>query len=201
MGDIVRYDQLYPGMAVELPGVEDRSFLRALRDAGRRFCDRTEIWAWTLDPIDLVEEQLDYTLAHEWQAVIKRVLEVRINSEAGVTAGTKGNAQDESLYEFTPPSTLTLDDSLEPGADLTDGLEADVVLVPNLRCDEIPEYIIERWGEAIMAGAIAELKRQPNRGWTDPDGAGYFQTQWNRGLNAALREGAVGYRVGKGLEA
>ncbi|MCK9517999.1 MAG: hypothetical protein M0R74_03065 [Dehalococcoidia bacterium] len=205
MAAIDSYTDFYPLMAAELPGCPEYLMLQALKRVARKFCQDSDAWRVQLDSIDLVEKQLAYVLTPlsggtTWGAQIKHVLAVRINTEDGIDKGNPGVLISQPYYTFYPTdttrinasiaaNTLLLDDSLEPAEDVTDGLEVEVVLVPELNEDdtEIDMDFLAMWSEAIIGGAIAYLMTMKKRRWTDIQRAGLFQADFNKGVSRARK--------------
>jgi len=172
----VRFDQLKPLWLHHLPGEPDGAMLVQLRQAAREFCERTDIWAVELDPIDLVAEQAQYTLV--WSTPCEIVKVVSIEFDPSTTELTDG-------FSFIMPETIELSESNTPTADDTDGLIVNVVMKPSLLSAELPP-VLASWGEYIVAKAIYDLKIQPDKPWTDLAGAPAHLSQWTSGLNRAM---------------
>lgn len=64
-------------------------------------------------------------------------------------------------------------------------LEVDAVLRPELDADDIPDWLMDRFGEVIIAGAMWRLLRQRRKPWSDPERAEEYRAEWRRGLAAA----------------
>jgi hypothetical protein len=195
-------------MVPELPGCPENFILQAIKKTVRKFCQDTDAWREQLASIDLVEGQLPYVLTPTWEAEIKHIIEVRINTEDGIAESNIGALIDPKLYTFygeastrlgvaIVKNTLYLDESLEPAEDVTDGLEVKISLVPELNTDdkEIDMNFLVRWSEAIIGGSIWWLMTLKGRKWSDPQRAPLFLLDYNRGLSRARRETAGGQKV------
>lgn len=195
MAQISQYLELYPMMTPELPGCPDPVKLQALQRGGRQFCERTEAWREFLESIDLVDETVDYDLQPEYNAEIRKIVAVRINTEEGVTNGDDGALQDKSLYEWDPDTEiLTLDDSLEPTEDITSGLDVKVVLVPYLTTSELPQWFINRYADYLVAWAMVDLMTRPEKEWSNMVRAKFYQTEYQRGVGIAKKDVADEYK-------
>jgi hypothetical protein len=178
---IVKYSDLHEYMIPELPGCPPAVVNQALWRAGREFVDRSKVWEETLDAINLVAAQAEYFLRVKWRAVVDAIIEVRINTAAGVTAGIDGTRMNDSLYwlERTDSSTgfkLVLADSEAPAEAVTDGLVVKASLVPTPGEHELPQWLFERYFEGIVGLAMFDLMTQ-NRddSWHNPPRAGYYR--------------------------
>lgn len=196
MGSQATFAGLYPLIVHEVPGCPNVMVLQYLQQAARDFCIETEAWQEELAAIDLVEDTLAYTLVVEYDAEVRRILEVHIRTEEEVTDGADGSLQNYDKYEFTPPTTLTLDDSIEPQEDVTDGLVVKVVLVPQLFEDVdsitvqagISATFLNLWAEPIIGRAKWLLKRMSGKTWSDPQGAAIGMADYWKGVTAAKQE-------------
>lgn len=201
--DIVRYDQLTPSIITELPGCSSSLVLASLMRVGREFFRRTGAWTATLDPFDAVEDQAAYTLPLSGlHTTIDSIIEVRLNTEQGVTDGDKGVEVLSKYYSFTPPLTITFQDNAIPSDSVTSGFEVDVALFPNSGETEVPSFILNRYAEGIRAGVLSELMMQVNHPWSSPDGSRANKIIWNRTLNQAIADRERGFKQeGWGLSA
>jgi hypothetical protein len=196
MGLQTTFSGLLPLLVPDLPNCPKQVILQYARQAARDFCIETEAWQEELAPIDLVDETVDYTLVIPYDAEVRRIMEVYIRTEEDVDDGLDGTLQDYDKYEFTPPTTLTLDDSIEPQDDVTDGLVVKVVLVPQLFEDVhsettqagISSTFLNSWAEPIIARTLYLLKRMTRKDWSDPQGAALALSDYNRGVTAAKQE-------------
>lgn len=189
---IARYQDIIPKISPWLPQCDTNFVLQQLREAGRVFCERSEAWEHDIVPVDLVEDQTDYTIVPSWDARINRILEVRINTEDGVDNGDEGALQDEDSYEFILPSTLSFTNA--PSSSVTDGLDVKVSLVPEPDSDDVDESFLDRWEWGIRALALSKMLLMKKRPWSDPDNALDFKQQYLTALNKARLETGRKYK-------
>ena len=104
MSELTAYSDLYAFMVVELPGAENRDILAALQRIGREFCVLTEAWKEDLFPIAVTDYQQDYALAHDYDANIHRLRELKVN---GQVYGTDS-------YDLYQEDTLRFDSGSVP---------------------------------------------------------------------------------------
>ncbi|MEI6165933.1 MAG: hypothetical protein WCS52_01945 [bacterium] len=186
----VRLDQLIPSVTDKLPATPLKGqVIRAIREAAQRFCFETEVWKQPLAAIDIVANQLTYTLAAEWQAEIRRIHSVFIKTDADVAAGRLGKERDCSGDTFTPATSEYRFKSSPSSIAVTDGLVITVVQVPNLQTDEMPEWITGLYGNAFVYGAIADLCTHKGAGpMYDADTAKLYNQKYEKIKNAAASE-------------
>jgi len=183
--EIVKYADLLPRMLRDLIGVKYTPFEAnaALRDAGREFCNRSECWFEKLTAISVVADQQEYTLATDYPAHFKRVKSIRLLTSQEVTDGDEGSLVDPSYYRLNLPVTLKFGTGHIPATAVTDGMVVEVVFVPQMDADELPEWLFSRWGDAIIGKALYDLWRG-----TDLNKAAVFLNQYNAKLNEAMVE-------------
>ena len=189
MSRITSVAVLQTRMVNELTGCPQALMVQALMDAARDFCTDSEAWQEELEPIDIVEAQLEYDLAPEYDAHIKRLIWVKLNTEDGVTNDVDPTPLDERLYELRlgDPEVLVLDDSLEPTEDITDALTVKAVLVPEFNSLDIAEWFLNRYWKGIVGKAMHSRMMDPNKRWTNPTRAAmYYQQYMDELQNAGM---------------
>lgn len=67
-------------------------------------------------------------------------------------------------------------------------LLVDAVLMPRVNCVELAGWFMEKWAEGIIAGAKVRLMSMKNKNWSSPERVSYFQAEYDRYINLALRE-------------
>lgn len=89
-----------------------------------------------------------------------------------VKAITTAGAWDESEWQW----------------DDTVGIWVRVVLRPSFGASEMPEWLVERCAEGIIAGAKSQLMMEPGRPWGNPQLATYQRGLFNESLSRACVE-------------
>jgi hypothetical protein len=79
MSTITAYTDLKDQVVLYAPGCPDGVVEKAIREAGRAFCERSESWREWVEPIPITDWQAHYTLSHGYSATIKRVLTICVN--------------------------------------------------------------------------------------------------------------------------
>jgi len=179
---------------IELVDCPPTLCINALRRAVREFLRRTGAWREDLT-YDLVADQTDYTLASAvLTATIYRIIGVNIN------AGD-GDDLNATEYEFYDNVTLALDAA--PVDALTDGLVLEVAIIPPIvGTDFTDSGILDRWGEAFQAKAIAIQASQKKKPWSDPDLAAEKQIEYTSAIKACLVElSTTGFKQGQAYRA
>ena len=108
--------------------------LDALRSSWRNLLFESEVWRENLTAFDAVEDQATYTLTPS-AGEIKRIIEVKFND-------TKVN---EEGYYLDGSNTLTFEEDYIPSEDLTDGIDVEVALNPEVDAVDGPAWILNRF--------------------------------------------------------
>ena len=153
----------------------------ALQFIAADFCKVSGVWA---------EDVLELVPAGEVRVPIDMPRNARLVSVLGATLdGTSLSRADFSIgtEEIVLRNT--------PCRDVE--LAARITLRPARFAENLPEYLLEEWGDIIAFGALAKLKTMSgtNVSWTDMQGAQVYLTLYNEGLYAARTRA---YRDSKG---
>lgn len=198
MARIADFTELFKYAHAELPGCPSVLFNQHVIQAGRAFCEKSRVWRENLDSYDLVDGTKAYTLtptvdSTEYAARLEAILEVRWNSEDGVSNGDSGLVQNWRTYGFNP-NTNVLTFETAPTEDVTDGLDIRVVLVPHLGATDINDWVLNLYAEPILACAMYTLKKIPKVDWADAGGSALAYRQFISGVSKARADVAREYR-------
>ena len=76
-----------------------------------------------------------------------------------------------------------------------------VVLRPTRDSDELPDYFFDRFGEALIAGAVSDLMLSPGKPFYNPSLAAEFKRQYSRGvIRASVEKRKLGRGTLEGFE-
>ena len=186
----VRLDQLIPSVIDKLPATPLKGqVIRSIREAAQRFCFETEIWNEPLEAMDLVANQVNYTLSTTWQAEIRRIFSVYTKTDADIVASRLGTQRDMSRDTFTPATSIYRFYGAPSTTAVTSGLVFNVILVPNLQTDEMPEWITGLYGMAFVYGAIADMCSHKGAGpMFDADSAMLYGRKFEKMKTYAMGE-------------
>jgi len=172
-------------------GIPDLVLKQQLRLVAHDFCRQTEIWREDLAPFVTVADEAEYQLTPGYDAVILRVRFVEIGDPTPDDPSTEGTYSD---YKVSETGLLTLvpaptEDNLN--------VEVQVVLLPKEDCAAYPSWFLNRWGYAVVAGAIANIKLMSGKPWYDPNGAVMPGQRYMRAIGDAKRETYTSRRHGQ----
>jgi hypothetical protein len=171
---LARLDQLYPQLLSRLAGgCPEGHLLAALQRASVRFFREAMCWRQDLPAVDGVADQKAYTLDNPWRAEIMRILYVGVRTADEITedADDKGTEVDQTEYEFFPQTNKIKFDNAPFAEAVTDGLLVNALLVPTPFSSELPEWLMSRYHEGIVAGAAQDILSQPGTERYNPDAA------------------------------
>ena len=295
MAQVTQYSEFYTQMLTSLPGCETHLILQALQRMGREFARKTQAFRENLDPIAVNGYQQDYTLDHNYNANIFRILYVQVNQAkqkpewfllrhntsirfvdgyapnddlpntlltcgsigtstiggwTSISDGAVGVTVDSAygltdldfssdddfddvaltiqtalrvamdsnvafvrpIYDssnditkfvvFTHGGTVSYLTAGSEGTDISGAgymngltgtgvlsamIESQVVLLPELNTDTMPDWFLERFSDAIIGGAMWWLAKQTKMPWGDLQLAADGLIDYKRGLAQALQ--------------
>jgi hypothetical protein len=191
-------ENLYDLLPRLLPYVQDVPDLIAkqqLRHAAQDFCRKTEIWEYEFATDVTVADQADYTLSPPTNTVVLRIPDYRSDGEAAVQID---GSESTYSYSLDMENVLTLDPA-PTEADLD--LDVWAILLPEEDCTNLDDWLIARWGQAIVDGAVWLLKGMSDEPWSDPKGADNAERRYRTNIAAAKRERHTHRRSGGSLTA
>ncbi len=198
----VTLDTFYPHISLEASGASSPLMDQAIVSAAIELCEKALIWRQVLDPIGIAPNVADYDVAVPAGAKLADVLDAGLASGGWLDPRNLGMVQAErAAYAGVPPRTgqargFLLTDP-EEGTITIDPvpIAADVVtllaaLKPARSATSLPNFLYERWVEAIAAGAKFRLLRMPDQPWTDADTAIFYQNDFNQRISVAANRAA-----------
>lgn len=192
-----RYEKFLPEVLPYVHDCPEFVAVAAIRNACIEFCDRTDWWLYTHDPITVVANQNTYELDLPDFTVESRILEGWYNN---FPLKPKSEDQLRSMYNLDwrqmegSPQFLT---QLDPGEVIvvpfptfttTNTLNLIVVLKPTRDSVDVDDSIYERWAEQIGFGARARLYEIPNQPFYDPGSAAKYRMMFETAMGKAALE-------------
>lgn len=178
---------LLPEVSVEVPGCSENMQKAALRRSAQRFCRDTEIWLESLAPStssSMTSVELNALVAATYDAETLRVKQVWFPDN--------GRFIYESQYRLEPDGedlTMTfIADGIDTALTVNDddgNMEVQVIVNPDDGCASYPAWLLQRWGKAIVDGALAYLMNQGKKPWTDRDAAAMHKEEYEQATGEA----------------
>ena len=159
----------------ELPAVPESLALRALSDAAKEFCTRTHAWQVSLPRISLREGKDTYDLYPDEGTQVVALTDVRLDgkkidpipAELVHTSANTPAPGPVTCFTQTTPTTVTVV-RMPDSADRLD-VRAAMTLVREATAVDVPDTILDEYGEGIAAGAKMRLTRMAAQVWSAPD--------------------------------
>lgn len=192
---VVRYDQLAPQVLEGIPVSRSiPSIVRTLQTVAGSFCSDTEIWRHDLSAMNAVAGQKTYSMSPGFSAAVKRVYSAKLS----------GFPLDLDKASFSPSTNVLTFDMAPSAVAVTGGLVFTVILTPSFKSNEIAEWIIDRWADGIIAGAIADICTRPGVTFNEKIAA-YNSMKYENAKAEAMRELLAEYKdgtiaIGKGWD-
>jgi len=76
-----------------------------------------------------------------------------------------------------------------PSADETDTLECEVIVKPSVAATSVDDFVFNDYAVQIGEGVLANLKRMPDKPWSDLQGAAIHFMEYKKGIVEAVRLG------------
>ena len=177
-----RLDSLVGDLAADLPGAGEMDIRAELARKCKEFCARSRVW------------RVCCKVSH----IAGGAGEIPLG---GATSGARIVTLDQVWYRHAIAARSGIGWRLALGSDGGDIIALDRCPSPvrewSLRFSAalmpvtdflMPEWIYEKYGDTLVAGVLARLKRRLNRPYTDIQGVSAFDADWRRGIGYAAAE-------------
>ncbi|HJV52787.1 MAG TPA: hypothetical protein VJ652_15070 [Noviherbaspirillum sp.] len=187
-------DSFFPIIRQYAPGVADLSAAFGVRQAAIEFCERTRLWRYE-DEFDVTDDE---DLLCPSGAVIHEIETIRFNDgklEPATTQyldrampdwRTETQTSNPRYYTQTAPDTLRLVPRCSGHVNVY------LWLKPSQDCDELPDFIGDKYRETIAHGALSRILLIPNQSFTSGDLAGAFGASFQSKLDSLSTKGSTG---------
>lgn len=169
-----------PYVATEVIGCPDPTLNQAIVMAAIEFCRESQAWTETLDPILLLngvrDYELDvptdaylYTVRDVWVGLRLLTPRVQIEVEQGATSS------EPAFYNMAADRTM-LSVYPVPASVTGSAMVVRTTLTPTAAAKTLPDFLGQRYMEAITSGAKARLMAMPGVPWSNPQLAVYYKS-------------------------
>lgn len=162
-------------VVVEVPAVHEQTALLHLARAARYFCRESRVWqkffqiytiegvdTYTVDPSDT-----GVVLGVEWLARDGEHLQGRRSVSMAQNEDSGSPEGPPYLYHLYEGEGV----QVSPVPDQQYILEGVQYLAPSRGSFQIPNWMMDAWGDAIISLACANLLEMPGKDWTNPEAA------------------------------
>jgi len=187
---------LYSSVRLYAQQCPDATIDKYLIEAVREFC-RQSLYYQATQISNVVSGQSVYTLSPSTGEEVHAIAGLEVD---GVTYKSLDQSDigrnDYTItgYQFEPPNYLNI--SPVPTANITNGLEIRLVLLPSESTTTIPDSVYRNYKEIIVAGALAYILSQQNEAWSNPELAQFMLQRFEVGFKQAKGERMRGFRNG-----
>ena len=182
----------FPYVAPEVLGCPEPVIARMVLQAASDFCIRTQSWTELQDPIALVAGTRDYDVPVPVGAYLASIREVWVGtrqihpvtlpSVGGFNSGTMGDPTGYNMSTgngvisvFPTPEVITSDSVLYVRG----------AYAPTLTATTLPDYLLTKYQEEIVAGTLARLMAMPMASWSNPPAAKHYRGIFISGVQTA----------------
>lgn len=160
--------------------------LDAIHESYRKICEETE--AWILNTVQTVSaENCLYDATGGYEINIRRVISVKLRKKGQTTPFERIYPVEPQFYElkqngiyFYDPNRIKMFDE---GV-----IEIISAITPTRANEYIDEEMYEKYANAIIYGAIAELSSQLNRPWYSEQMFSFYNTKFNEELTHIMAD-------------
>lgn len=184
MANVARLEDYLSEIMMELPGCSNVIALQALRKATRDFQTETEIWNQDIT-CDLVSGTLKYKLQPSYEASVLRVFKVTLDEAELNATNYELNFDQTSDTDYRE---FELELANDPLKTVIGGLVVNVILRSFIKAIDVPSYFFDRWGDAVMSKAKADLMMQPKKSYSDRQLASKYLGDYSIYIQDARRE-------------
>lgn len=175
----------------EFPGAPEGLALRALSDATKEFCTLSHAWQETLPRVSIRAGVTSYVLYPDTGVQIVALKEVRLDERripplTVDIARTRAYTPDAGTvmgFMQTSPTTIELINAPDSAERLA--VKAALTLARGETDYELPDALLDEYGEGIAAGAKMRLVRMAGQPWFAPDAARIYAPVFYGAANSA----------------
>lgn len=168
----------------------------AIKKAAVEFCNKSWIWLYLPDPLDVQSGVTTYDIEVPLGADVSVVIDA---AHDGIPLENRSLAwlnKNLPLWRVQPgtPRYFTQIDTEQvmlaeaPMSSLTSGLILTLALQPNQRATGLPRWIATQYLYGLVAGALANLMLMPGQAWTDMTLGAAKLTEFNTAISDARND-------------
>lgn len=197
------FDVLLPKILLDAPDCPELVASEAIRASSSEFCTNTWVWRDVLNTINTTAGEPSYSLpvptGTKSAGIIGatfdgRPLEplsmVRLDNKS-ITWRNETGSQPQAYMDDAMGNVRLYP---TPENDSVTGLVVVVALTPSLSSMDIPEHLLELWGDTIADGALMRLTAMPGKPWSSPGLSVAYRRDFYAGIGEAkslIRKGAT----------
>ena len=200
------YEDFFPNILPEVPGVAEAVAENAVRNAVIEFCEKSLILQRDHDPITVVQNIVDYDLEPPTGYIVVKVMKAWLEN-AELTPLAPDFVREASVYNrlFSsyeantdrPRAYLQKDERTisvwgVPDKNYKSGLTLRVALKPTRASTSVESVILEDYAETIASGALYRLMMSAGKPYTNAELAAVHKGLFQQGINVARQRATHG---------
>lgn len=197
----IRYDQLTALILPEVQGCSDPMAEQAIRDAAVEFCQRSMVWTHIADTQSITAGMASYDIEPPSGATLVEIKAIKVSDQTDQLEAMSVDQLNQKYPDWqtksgTPFAFTQIEDSefilaYVPDKDIIDGLQIALTVQPARNSTGFPEWINNRYQEAILAGAKARLMRKQGTAWYNPQQAIDYRSEFDLGIAGAKEDSTL----------
>lgn len=188
----MQIQDLFTYILSEIPGCPDSQVIQAIRASAIELCVETHCWSDVLDPIPLQDGVSEYDVDAPNGARVVTVREVwtanqqlqpvdMIALQERVPNWQSATSSIPTYYNTTSePSVLRVYPI--PNSDAAAYLTIRAAFAPTLAATTLPDSMLNKYLETVVAGALSRLMFAPSKSWSNPQLAAYYSGEFSKGV-------------------
>lgn len=200
------YENFFPNILPEVPGVAEMVAENAVRNAVIEFCEKSLILQRDHDPITVVQNIVDYDLEPPTGYIVVKVMKAWLEN-AELTPLAPDFVREAAVYNrlFSsyeantdrPRAFLQKDERTVslwgvPDKNYRSGLTMRVALKPTRAATTVEDVILEDYAETIASGALYRLMMSAGKPYTNTELAAVHKGLFQQGINVARQRATHG---------
>lgn len=166
-----------------------------LVESVRTFC-RESWFHQELNTQNIVASTAAYTLTPSASMEVIAVDSVKVDDTPYMSLNSRDINQYpdnhfNNVWTFEPVATLTIYPT--PTANVTNGLETKIVIMPTEASTTLPDSVYRHYKQTIVAGALYFILSSQNDAWSNPQLAGHKYREFYDGINKAKMDRIKGF--------
>lgn len=201
------YEDFFPNILPEVPGVAEMVAENAVRNAVIEFCEKSLVLTRDHDPISIKAGVVDYDLEPPKGYIVIKVMKAWLENNE-LTPLAPDFVREASVYNrlFSsyesntdrPRAYLQKDERTisvwgVPDQDYSNGLTLRVALKPARASTSIESVLLEDYAETIASGALYRLMMSPGKPYTNAEMAAVHKGLFQQGINVARQRATHGH--------
>jgi hypothetical protein len=193
--DMVSVDSIVPRVAISVDHAPESLIRDFIVEAAKEFCERTELWRYTLPSLPLAAGTRYVSLPAPSDSIVHAVSGVVLGANHRPDARRPEAVESCSGLQDGLPSVYANTDTqlvFERAQKDATTLVCRVVLAPALGAQQIPAFLVQRYKQVLADGALSHLLAIANKAWTNYDLSILCRNKFEDGTNRAKVHSVAG---------